>query len=107
MNILKVVLFLLLVSVNSFCKSLRIFSVLSFGSHSHFTLGSSILRALHDANHSITVVSPFPNKIPMKNYREISTADILEKFKKGKFKNSEIEIQAYFDNLICLYCKIN
>lgn len=63
---------------------LKIFAVLSFGSHSHFTLGNSILETLHEANYEITVVTPFLRKVPMKNFREISTADTLEKFKNGK-----------------------
>ena len=70
----------------SYSNSLRIFAVLSFGSHSHFTLGNSILETLHEANHEITVVTPYLKKVPMKNFREISTADTLDKFKNGEKK---------------------
>jgi len=83
---LKIFNVLLIFSICSLSNGLRIFGVLSFGSHSHFTLGNSILETLHEANHEITVVSPFPRKVPMKNFREISTADTLDNFKNGESK---------------------
>ena len=80
----KKLLILIFFSILSFSDSLRIFAVLSFGSHSHFTLGNAILETLHEANHEITVVTPYLRKIPLKNFNEVSTADTLEKFKNGK-----------------------
>lgn len=61
----------------------KVLGILPFGSNSHFAIGNSIVKALHKAGHDITVISPYPQKKPLKNYRDVSTVDILEKYKKG------------------------
>ena len=62
----------------------KVLGVLPFGSNSHFAVGNSILKALHKAGHEVTVISPFPQKKPMENFREINTAEVLENQQKGK-----------------------
>lgn len=79
------IVFLLLV-LTSCGKGLKIFGSLSFGTHSHFAIGDAILKTLWKAGHEITVMSPYPQKPPMENYRDISTADTLVKFRSGNFK---------------------
>lgn len=82
-KMLRKIIILLLLST-SCCKGLKIFGSLSFGTHSHFAIGDAILKTLWKAGHEITVMSPFPQKVAMKNYRDISTADTLVKFQSGK-----------------------
>lgn len=62
----------------------KVLGILPFGSNSHFAIGSAILKNLHKAGHEVTVISPYPQKKPLKNYRDVSTADFLEKQKKGE-----------------------
>lgn len=80
----KKIIILLFVST-SCCKGLKIFGSLTFGTHSHFAIGDAILKTLWKAGHEITVMSPYPQKVPLENYRDISTADTLVKFRSGKF----------------------
>jgi hypothetical protein len=66
----------------------KVLGILPFGSNSHFAIGNSILKNLHKAGHEVTVISPYPQKKQLEKYRDISTADMLEKQRKGdKEKN--------------------
>lgn len=67
------------------CQGLKIFGMLSFGTHSHFAIGDAIMKTLWKAGHEITVISPYPQKIPLKNYRDISTVDTLDNFRSGEW----------------------
>jgi hypothetical protein len=68
-----------------FCQidGYKVLGVLPFGSNSHFAIGHSIVKSLLNAGNEVTVISPYPKKQPVKNYRDISTADFFEKHKKG------------------------
>jgi hypothetical protein len=80
-----------LIIFSFFCfrvEALKILGILSFGSHSHFTIGRGILQALHDANHEVTIICPFPERVQLEKSRVISTADTLERFKDGNFQIS-------------------
>ena len=61
----------------------------SIWSTSHFSIGYSIIKSLHKVGHEVTVISPYPQKKPLENYRDISTKDILDKHEKGKEKLEE------------------
>ena len=61
----------------------KVLGILPFGTTSHFAIGNGIMKALHKAGHEVTVISPFPQKKPLDNYRDISTADLLEAHKEG------------------------
>lgn len=62
----------------------KVLGILPFGSASHFKIGHSIVDALREAGNEVTVISPYPLKKPVKNYRDISIADALEKFNEGE-----------------------
>lgn len=64
--------------------SLKVLAFLPFFAQSHNKIGSSIARTLAEAGHDVTVVSCFPQKTPIKNYKDISTQDFLESFFKGE-----------------------
>ena len=61
----------------------KVLGILPYGSKSHFSIGHSILTSLLDAGHVITVISPYPQKKPVKNYHDIDVSSLLEQFKKG------------------------
>jgi glucuronosyltransferase len=70
----------LIVCIDGF-KVLGIFPI---GATSHFTIGHAIVKSLLDAGNEVTVISHYPQKKPLKNYRDISMADALEKYEKGE-----------------------
>lgn len=88
---------------------LKVLGVVPFGSSSHFAIGSSILKTLAKADHEVTVISPYLQKKPLKNYRDVDASSVLDLFEKGE-KSSEfntlhqvslIQIQTKFQTLSC------
>lgn len=77
-----VALLALICQINGF----KVLGVLPIGSSSHFAIGNSILKSLHQAGHEVTSISSFPKKKPVDKYRDISVSDILERDKKSKKK---------------------
>lgn len=75
-------LFFFLAFINA-AYGFKVLAFLPFFAQSHNKIGSSIARNLAEAGHDVTVLSCFPQKTPIKNYRDISTADFLESFFKG------------------------
>lgn len=69
-----VVLSLFILQLDGF----RVLGVIPFDSKSHFAIGNSILKCLHKAGHEVTVISSYPQKKPLDNYRDISTAIPVE-----------------------------
>lgn len=61
----------------------KVLGVMPFGSNSHFAIGHSIVKTLLDAGNEVTVISPFPQKKPLKNYRDVSIKDIMDKHMEG------------------------
>lgn len=46
--------------------------------YSHFSLGFRLAKELADRDHQVTVISPYPQKTPIKNYRDISVEEHIE-----------------------------
>lgn len=80
---------ILLSAISVTNASLKVLALLPFDSYSHFSVGFGMSRALVNAGHHVTVVSPFPLKKPLKNYTEISTEDFIDFMDK-----SELQIQS-------------
>lgn len=52
---------------------------------SHHSLGETILKALVARGHRVTMISPFPLKVPVVNYTDINLKGFLEEIQgKGK-----------------------
>ncbi|XP_056636807.1 UDP-glycosyltransferase UGT5-like, partial [Diorhabda sublineata] len=75
-------LLLLLYVVNSI-KSYKILGVVPALPYSQFTLGLRLMKALADKGHQVTFVNSYPQKVPLKNIRDVSTEDI-KKVLEGK-----------------------
>lgn len=58
-------------------ESAKILGVFPTMAKSHHIVGHSIMKALVEAGHEVTVVSPFPQKKPIKNWRDINTDELL------------------------------
>lgn len=72
-----------LLALFSQIEGLKVLGILPLGSNSHFAIGQAIVKSLHKAGHDVTVLSPYPQKKPLANFRDISSADVIEKYKKG------------------------
>lgn len=48
----------------------RILGLFPHPGYSHFQFFEPIMKALAEAGHEVTVVSQFPNKEPMENYKD-------------------------------------
>lgn len=71
-------------SIVTLIQGFKVLGILPFGSKSHFAIGHSIVESLLNAGHSVTVISPYPQKKPIKNYTDIDVSPMLEAFKNGK-----------------------
>lgn len=82
---MKVVLLsFVLAAVFAPALALKVLGVFPVISSSHFAIGSSIIKSLHNAGHEVTVISPYPLKKPIKNYRDINTSDLIVEYKKSE-----------------------
>jgi glucuronosyltransferase len=61
----------------------KVLGILPFGSTSHFAIGHGIIKSLHKAGHEVTVISPYPQKKPLDNYRDISIKEVLDAHAEG------------------------
>ncbi|XP_063924758.1 UDP-glycosyltransferase UGT5-like [Zophobas morio] len=66
----------------------KILAVFSMPSYSHFQLGFRIAKELADRGHQVTAISPYPQKTPIKNYKDVSLEELVpfvEELKKNLF----------------------
>lgn len=63
---------------------LKVLGIFPLATRSHFQIGHGIVKSLIDAGHETTVVSPYPLKKPIDNYKDVSIAEILPLFEKGE-----------------------
>lgn len=64
--------------------SARILGIFPFPSPSHRALGTSLLKALAARGHNVTMLSPYPLKEAVPNYRDIYIDGVVE-FRESKF----------------------
>lgn len=84
-------LLLLAVLVN-FSSSFKVISFVPFESKSHFAIGNSISKSLLKGGHDVTVVCPYPQKVPEDAYRKITYVNIegvIAEFKKRKLRKKQ------------------
>lgn len=56
----------------------KILGVFPTTSRSHYYFGRALMQGLAAAGHEVTIVSPYKEKAPLKNYREVQVTDILK-----------------------------
>ncbi|KAF2890120.1 hypothetical protein ILUMI_14894, partial [Ignelater luminosus] len=59
-------------------EGIRILGIFPAPSYSHFILGHTLMKELASRGHEVTVISPFPQKTPIKNYKDV---DLSKTFK--------------------------
>lgn len=66
--------------VNAY-KVLGIFHTIS---KSHYIVGNALMKGLAEAGHEVTIISPFREKNPPKNYKEIYLDGLEEASRQGR-----------------------
>ncbi|EAT45643.1 AAEL003102-PA [Aedes aegypti] len=61
----------------AFSEGAKILGVIPTAGKSHFNIGSGFMKALAEAGHDVTVISPFALKNAPKNYRTIEVPEVL------------------------------
>lgn len=59
-------------------KGYKILGIFPTPSPSHYFTGSALMKGLAAAGHEVTVISPFPQARPLKNYRDITIDGVIE-----------------------------
>ncbi|XP_053677533.1 UDP-glycosyltransferase UGT5-like [Anopheles nili] len=59
----------------------KILGIFPTSSRSHYIVGSALMKELARRGHEVTVISPFPQKKPLKNYRDIDVTGADEAVK--------------------------
>lgn len=66
-------------------NSYRFLGILPVPSKSHYYIGHNLLKGLALEGHDVTVVSPFKEKTPIKNYKEVFLEHSWEESRRSKF----------------------
>ncbi|KAK9675028.1 hypothetical protein QE152_g40698, partial [Popillia japonica] len=61
-------------------QSARILAIFHIPSKSHAILGETLLKELARNGHEVTMVSPFPQKTPVPNYRDVALVNLPREF---------------------------
>lgn len=68
---------------------------------SHFHFFHPVMKALAEAGHDVTVVSQFPNKNPIENYRD---EPIKSQHNLSNFVNLDVSIKAKINHFLVIQC---
>lgn len=78
LQIYMVLTLMVILSVTPPNLSYRILGIFPTFSKSHYITGGALMRGLAAAGHEVSVISPFPQDIPIPNYRDIKVLGIVE-----------------------------
>ncbi|XP_056637090.1 UDP-glucosyltransferase 2-like [Diorhabda sublineata] len=89
----------LLFCVGNLSNSYKILGVVPAPPHSHFTLGFRLMKALADKGHEVTFINSHPQKVPVKNIRDVSTEEIKKIFEDYTTKLVDLGEWSYWKQL--------
>lgn len=67
----------------------KILGILPTASKSHYYIGHNLLKGLAEEGHDITVITPFKEKDPIPNYKEVFLENSWIRSRQGKQGNCE------------------
>lgn len=87
-----VLVFIVVITTFSIVENYRILGIFPTTAPSHFFLGSSLMKALAEAGHDVTIIAPFEEKEPPSlttngSYRQIILTGIQGLQKTSKYFN--------------------
>ena len=62
----------------------KFLGVLPIPSKSHYYIGHKLLKGLAEGGHDVTVISPFKEKNPIPNYKEVFLEHSWIEYRRGK-----------------------
>lgn len=62
----------------------KILSIFPNYARSHWIVGNALMKSLADVGHEVTIISPFLEKNPPKNYRQIQLDELIKETFQGK-----------------------
>lgn len=80
-NIIIVALCAVILSEN--VNAYRILAIFPHVSRSHYIVGESLMKGLAAKGHEVTMISPYKQSKPIKNYRDIHLEHTVSDAKKG------------------------
>ncbi|XP_044269389.1 UDP-glycosyltransferase UGT5-like [Tribolium madens] len=83
----------------------KILMVYQMPAHSHYSLGLRIAKELAERGHQVTVINPYPQKTPIKNFRDVSVEEhieFIEEFKRSLFSRNSMSLYENINFLIRL-----
>ncbi|XP_055610277.1 UDP-glycosyltransferase UGT5-like [Uranotaenia lowii] len=87
----------------NYVESAKILGIFPTTAKSHYIIGSSLMKALAKKGHEVTVVSPFPQSKPLKNYRDITTTIVWEAVKPFSSNMLEFAQKGMLDTIKSTY----
>lgn len=75
-KILTATLCLLLFAVH--CESYKILGIFHTFSKSHYIAGGALMKGLAAKGHDVTVISPYPQDKPTKNYHDVTVLGVQQ-----------------------------
>uniref|UniRef100_A0A1B0GEE6 Uncharacterized protein n=1 Tax=Glossina morsitans morsitans TaxID=37546 RepID=A0A1B0GEE6_GLOMM len=94
---------LILVLFPAALKGYKFLGVLHFASKSHYIVGSSLLKALANKGHEVTVVTSFTEQKPIKNYNEIPLKSVLKIMDKKTDELLETNKNSLLTNIVSFH----
>lgn len=80
------ILLVFLVAISA-TESAKILGVFPMSVHSHYTVGFTLLKELADRGHEVTMINTFPQKSPIKNFRDVDISSVIEPFVKSEYNS--------------------
>lgn len=99
MQLYIVIYLFMLLCVGNLTHSYKILGVVPAPPYSLFSLGSRLMKALADKGHEVTFINSHPQKVPIKNIRDVSTEDIKMRFKDSVQDVQDFGQQSYWEQL--------
>ncbi|KAF2905635.1 hypothetical protein ILUMI_00537 [Ignelater luminosus] len=82
----KSIQFLIFVLFICAVNSAKILGVFHIPAYSHYQLGDKLLKELAARGHEVTVITPYEEKTPVKNFKQVLLTGAIEKLKPMKSK---------------------
>ena len=83
-------LILILILSSNYSSSYQILGILPFETKSHFAIGESMMKALAEFFHNVTVVSPYPQNQELHFFKDVSIAsDEMD----GEYVEGKIDVK--------------
>ncbi|KAF2889334.1 hypothetical protein ILUMI_16838, partial [Ignelater luminosus] len=77
MRVLAIIL-VFVASMICFSNGARILGVFHMAAYSHYQLGDTILKELAAKGHEVTVITPYAEKKPIKNFKQVILTGVDE-----------------------------